>query len=121
MLRSAWLAGVLCLVLFTFPAAADSPIGEVVATAGSASASGLGGSRGLAAGSAVYEADRIMTGNGNVQIVFIDNTRLLIGPPIDPRDRALPAAWRQDGAQALDRRAEGNLSLHQRQQPQERF
>lgn len=80
MLRWGWIVGVVCFVLLILPAAADSPIGEVVATAGSPSASGPGGSRGLAAGSAVYEADRIMTGNGNVQIVFVDNTRLLIGP-----------------------------------------
>ena len=80
MLRSAWVAGLLCFFVFVLPAAAETPIGEVVATAGSPSASGPGGSRGLAAGSAVYEADKIVTGNGNVQIVFIDNTRLLIGP-----------------------------------------
>jgi hypothetical protein len=80
MLRSAWILGVLCFFWFAFPAAAESPVGEVVATMGSPSASGPGGDRGLVAGSAVYEADRITTGNGNVQIVFIDNTRLLIGP-----------------------------------------
>src|SRR5262245_5149190 len=80
MLRSAWVAGGLLFVGFVIPAAAESPVGEVVATMGSPSASGPGGDRGLAAGSAIYEADKITTGNGNVQIVFIDNTRLLIGP-----------------------------------------
>jgi hypothetical protein len=80
MLRSAWIAGLLCFFAFVLPAAAETPIGEVVATAGSPSASGPGGSRSLAAGSAVYEADKIVTGSGNVQIVFVDNTRLLIGP-----------------------------------------
>jgi hypothetical protein len=80
MLHSACVAGLLGLLLFAFPAAAETPIGQVVAAAGSPSASGPGGSRGLAAGSAIYEDDKIVTDSGNVQIIFIDNTRLLIGP-----------------------------------------
>jgi hypothetical protein len=82
MLRSArhMAAGSLCLVAFTLPALAANPIGKVVATAGAPSASGPGGSRDLGAGSDVYEDDKVMTGSGNVQIIFIDRTRLVIGP-----------------------------------------
>ncbi|MGE0007120.1 MAG: FecR domain-containing protein [Parvibaculaceae bacterium] len=73
-------AGVICLYALTTPLQAASPIGKVFAKSGSPSASGPGGSRNLAAGSPVYEDDKVVTGNGNVQIVFIDNTKLVVGP-----------------------------------------
>jgi hypothetical protein len=59
---------------------AATPIGKVFAKAGSPSASGPGGDRNLAAGSPIYEDDRIVTGGGNVQIVFVDDTKLVVGP-----------------------------------------
>jgi hypothetical protein len=59
---------------------AASPIGKVVAVIGSPSASGPGGSRGLGAGSPVYENDKLETGRGNIQIIFVDETRLVVGP-----------------------------------------
>jgi hypothetical protein len=58
------------------PALAADPIGEAVAVAGSPTSSG----RALSAGAAIYENDRIVTGRGNVQILFIDDTKLVVGP-----------------------------------------
>lgn len=73
-------AGSLCLFALASPAIAESPIGTVVATAGSPTASGPGGKRDLSSGSPIYEDDRLVTGGGNVQIIFLDKTRLLVGP-----------------------------------------
>jgi hypothetical protein len=36
--------------------------------------------RALSAGSPVYENDRLETGKGNVQIIFVDDTKLVVGP-----------------------------------------
>lgn len=58
------------------PALAADAIGEAVAVAGSPTSSG----RALSAGAAIYENDRIVTGRGNVQILFIDQTKLVVGP-----------------------------------------
>jgi hypothetical protein len=73
-------AGVICLYALTTPIHAASPIGKVFAKSGSPSASGPGGNRRLAPGSPLYEDDQIVTGGGNVQIIFIDNTKLVVGP-----------------------------------------
>jgi hypothetical protein len=73
-------AGSLCFLSLAAPAIAADPIGTVVASAGSPKASGPGGSRELSAGSPIYEDDRLSTGGGNVQIMFIDRTKLLVGP-----------------------------------------
>lgn len=73
-------AGVICLYALTTPMQAATPIGKVFAKSGSPSATGPGGSRMLLAGSPVYEDDRIKTGNGNVQILFVDDTKLVVGP-----------------------------------------
>src|SRR4026209_2110830 len=73
-------AGVICLYALTTPMQGATPIGKVFAKAGSPSASGPGGDRNLAAGSPIYEDDRIVTGGGNVQIVFVDDTKLVVGP-----------------------------------------
>ncbi|MGE0238039.1 MAG: FecR domain-containing protein [Parvibaculaceae bacterium] len=73
-------ASVICLYAFTTPLHAAAPIGKVYAKSGSPTASGPGGNRALAAGSPVYEDDKVVTGGGNVQIVFIDNTKLVVGP-----------------------------------------
>jgi hypothetical protein len=65
-----------CFLSFAAPAFAADPIGTVIATSGSATASG----RALSEGSPVYEDDRLVTVGGNVQIMFIDRTKLLVGP-----------------------------------------
>jgi hypothetical protein len=67
------LAGLLAL---SEPGIAATPIGKVVAAVGSPTGSG----RPLSAGSAVFENDRLVTGGGNVQILFIDETKLVVGP-----------------------------------------
>ena len=73
-------AGIICLVALTTPIQAATPIGKVYSKSGSPSASGPGGNRNLDAGSAVYEDDKIVTGGGNVQVVFVDETKLVVGP-----------------------------------------
>jgi len=73
-------AGVICLYALTTPIHAAPSIGKVFAKSGSPSASGPGGNRALAAGSPIYEDDKVVTGGGNVQIIFIDNTKLVVGP-----------------------------------------
>lgn len=54
-------------------------IGTVVATYGTASASGPGGNRTLSAGSAVFEHDKITVASGNAQIELSDGTKLVLG------------------------------------------
>lgn len=73
-------AGIICLYALTTPVHAATPIGKVFSKSGAPSAAGPGGNRDLAAGSPVYEDDKIVTGNGNVQIIFVDDTRLVVGP-----------------------------------------
>lgn len=73
-------AGVICLYALTSPMQAATPIGKVFAKSGSPSAAGPGGKRVLAEGSPVYEDDQVQTGGGNVQIIFVDDTKLVIGP-----------------------------------------
>lgn len=51
-------------------------IAKVVALSGSPTAGG----RTLTVGSAIFEHDKISTGGGNVQILFVDNTKLVLGP-----------------------------------------
>jgi ferric-dicitrate binding protein FerR (iron transport regulator) len=66
---------------FAVEAEAAESIGEVVASAGSPTAEGPGGSRSLGAGSQVFQDDRITTqSNANAQIMFVDGTRLVVGP-----------------------------------------
>ena len=69
-------AAVIGLFAVVGQAQAATAIGKVVAVAGSPTSSG----RPLRAGSAVFENDRLQTGRGNVQILFIDNTKLVVGP-----------------------------------------
>lgn len=73
-------AGIICLYALTTPIQAATPIGKVFSKSGSPSASGPGGNRNLTAGGPVYEDDKIVTGSGNVQIIFIDDTKLVVGP-----------------------------------------
>lgn len=69
-------AAVAGLFSLAVPAMAADPIGKVVAVAGSPTSSG----RALSAGSPVYENDRLTTGKGNIQILFVDDTKLVVGP-----------------------------------------
>jgi hypothetical protein len=73
-------AGVICLYALTTPMQAATPIGKVFAKSGSPSAAGPGGKRRLVEGSPVYEDDQVQTGSGNVQIIFVDDTKLVVGP-----------------------------------------
>ena len=73
-------AGVISLYALTSPIQAATPIGKVFAKSGSPSAAGPGGNRALMEGSPVYEDDKLQTGNGNVQIIFVDDTKLVVGP-----------------------------------------
>lgn len=75
---------VLFVFLFSFfatsvPAMSD-PIAKVVAVAGSPNSSGPGGSRTLSAGSPIFENDKITVSSGNAQILFVDGTKLVVGP-----------------------------------------
>lgn len=75
-------AGLLFLLfsgLISSHAMADA-IGTVVATAGSARATGPGGSRALAAGSPLFERDKIVVSSGNAQIQLLDGTKMVVGP-----------------------------------------
>ncbi len=78
MVRSArfGLSAMAILLSIALPAMAASPIGKVVAVVGSPTSSG----RALSAGSDVFENDQLVTGRGNVQILFVDDTKLVVGP-----------------------------------------
>jgi hypothetical protein len=78
MVRSARfvIAAILALCAFAGQGQAADPIGKVIAVGGSPTSSG----RALRAGSPVYENDRLETGGGNVQIIFVDDTKLVVGP-----------------------------------------
>lgn len=74
---------VMTAALLALPPGAQAltPSGKAVAVVQATSASGPGGSRTLAAAKPVYSGDRIKTsGGGEAQIVFADNTRLVVGP-----------------------------------------
>lgn len=73
-------AGVICLYALSTPIQAATPIGKVFAKSGAPNAAGPGGKRALVEGSPVYEDDKVQTGNGNVQIIFVDETKLVVGP-----------------------------------------
>lgn len=70
------LAAAIGLCSFSPFASAATSIGEVVAAVGSPTGSG----RALSAGAAIFENDKIVTGKGNVQILFVDDTKLVVGP-----------------------------------------
>jgi FecR protein len=79
MMRITFLA---CFALLTIYAGHGfaAAIGKVVAIQGAPSASGPSGTRGLAAGSEVFEHDKITVASGNAQILMVDGTRLVVGP-----------------------------------------
>ena len=66
-------------ILFSGQAMAAA-IGTVVATYGTATASGPAGNRPLNAGSPVFELDKISVVQGNAQILLLDGTKLVVGP-----------------------------------------
>jgi hypothetical protein len=69
------------LVASVTAASAQEPSGRTVAVVPDASASGSSGVRILGAQQAVFMGDRIRTGvSGEAQIVFSDDTRLVVGP-----------------------------------------
>jgi hypothetical protein len=74
----------LFVTLFSFFAlsvsAMSDPIATVVAVAGSPMSSGPGGSRTLGPGSPIFENDKITVASGNAQILFVDGTKLVVGP-----------------------------------------
>ena len=74
MLRASLSLGFLVLTSLFSTASAEA-IAKVVALYGSPTASG----RALTAGSAIQEHDKIEVGSGNVQILFNDGTKLVIG------------------------------------------
>jgi hypothetical protein len=63
------------------PIAAPAPSGRALAVVQATLASGPGGNRALAVAKPVFSGDKIATGkNGEAQIQFEDNTRLVVGP-----------------------------------------
>jgi hypothetical protein len=74
MMRAA-LALVLLILSSLFSFANAEAIAQVVALYGAPTASG----RALSAGSAINEHDKISVGSGNVQILFNDGTKLVLG------------------------------------------
>ncbi len=58
------------------PADSADAIAKVVALSGSPKV----GTRSLSVGSAIFEQDKISVSSGNVQILFVDNTKLVLGP-----------------------------------------
>jgi hypothetical protein len=67
-------------VLVSWVPAIAEPIAKVVAVIGSPNSSGPGGSRTLSAGSPIFEKDKITVSSGNAQILFVDGTKLVVGP-----------------------------------------
>ncbi len=68
-------------IALSFPAAAATLAGKAVGVAGSATSTGQGGAKTLSTGNSVYQGDTIQTGfTGRVQLLFSDQTRLVIGP-----------------------------------------
>ena len=72
--------GLLLFSNFIVGHAMADAIGTVVASSGSAIASGPGGSRALNGGASVFEHDKITVSSGNAQILLLDGTKLVVGP-----------------------------------------
>lgn len=79
MSRAAFLILSIAFFGFLSPSYAGS-IAKVVAISGTPSATGLSGSRALIPGTELFERDKITVGSGNAQILFVDGTRLVVGP-----------------------------------------
>src|SRR4028119_1040648 len=74
------------LTLFAWSSAlAQEPTGHTVAVSPDASAYGTTGARLLSSQDAVFMGDRLQTGpQGEAQLQFIDETRLVVGPNASP-------------------------------------
>ncbi len=79
MLRAAFVFLSIIMLGFTSAGYASS-IAKVVATSGAPTASGPSGTRTLSAGSELFEHDKITVSSGNAQVLFIDGTKLVVGP-----------------------------------------
>lgn len=79
MLRAAFVFLSLIILGLTSASFAGS-IAKVVAIAGAPTATGPNGIRILSAGSELFEHDKITVSSGNAQILFIDGTKLVVGP-----------------------------------------
>jgi hypothetical protein len=81
MLRAIYVS-VLVLVMGVLTPSWAGSIGKVVAITGAPTSAGPGGNRNLAVGSEVFEHDKITVtgGTGNAQILFVDGTKLVVGP-----------------------------------------
>ena len=69
----------LCLFVVAGGQARAAAIGTVVASFGSPTATGPGGTRTLQSGAAVFEHDKITVSSGNAQIQLLDGTKLVLG------------------------------------------
>jgi FecR protein len=71
----------LSLICFGFSTSSyAASIAKVVAVAGSPLVAGPSGKRTLASGSELFEHDKVTVGSGNAQILFVDGTKLVVGP-----------------------------------------
>jgi hypothetical protein len=75
----------ICFTAFLLTLGVLSPswagsIGKVVAVSGVPTSAGPGGSRNLTAGAEVFEHDKVTVTGGNAQILFLDGTKLVVGP-----------------------------------------
>jgi hypothetical protein len=74
-------AGLLALLALAAPAAAAEPSGHAIHVDPSVDATGPGGRRMIELQGAVFMGDEIVAGSeGLAQILFIDDTRLVVGP-----------------------------------------
>lgn len=72
---------VLAVALVALPAMAAQPSGSAVAVVQAASIDGASGKQVLQQSAPVFSGDRIETdGGGSAQIIFVDNTKLVVGP-----------------------------------------
>ena len=80
-MKRSFFASIVLFFLACATSAVAGSIANVVAVVGSPTSSGPGGNRALAAGSPVFENDKItVAASGNVQILFNDGTKLVVGP-----------------------------------------
>jgi len=80
-MRLSAFAAVICCLIFTGSAAAATPAGKAVGVNPSAQDVVANSTRTLVVGSDVAMGDKIVTGaNGQVQLVFNDQTHLVVGP-----------------------------------------
>jgi len=82
-IMTAFRAGCLIAVtaaLWTWPASAEAPIGQIKTQMGAVKVERAGGGKTLAIGDHIFRADTIVTANGTVGITFVDNSMMSLGP-----------------------------------------